>query len=273
MITGASSGIGRATAERLAMLSATVIFVCRDRTKGEKTIAHIRQKGATGAMELLLADFSSLQSVRELAMTYLKSHDSLHVLINNAGIAKLTRSVTADGLETTFQVNYLSQFLLTNLLLEVLKKSAPSRVIFVSSVAHYDGRIDFGDLQMNGGYSVMKAYSRTKLAQVIFSCELAQRLKGTGVTVNSLHPGAVATNIWGRPLGRFSALTKIARLFLVSAEEGAESPVFLASSPELEGVTGKYFDRKREKEPAAASHDKALARRLWDMSASLVGPF
>ncbi|MDG6899130.1 MAG: SDR family oxidoreductase [Nitrososphaerota archaeon] len=271
MVTGASSGIGRATAERLAMLGATVIFVCRDRAKGERTITRIRQKGATGAMELLLADFSSLESVRELARTYLESHDSLHVLINNAGIAKLTRSVTVDGLETTFQVDYLSQFLLTNLLLEVLKKSAPSRVVFVSSVAHYDGRIDFDDLQMAEGYSVMKAYSRAKLAQVIFSCELAERIKGTGVTVNSLHPGAVATNIWGRPLGRFSFLTKVTRLFLASAEEGAESPVFLASSPGLEGVTGKYFDRKREKEPAAASYDRALARRLWDTSAGLVG--
>ncbi|MCL4355954.1 MAG: SDR family oxidoreductase [Thaumarchaeota archaeon] len=271
MVTGASSGIGRATAEKLALLGATVILVCRDRAKGEKTVTHIRQKGAIGPMELLLADFSSLQSVRELARAYLKSHGTLHVLVNNAGMAKLTRSVTMDGFETTLQVDYLSQFLLTNLLLGVLKKSAPSRIVFVSSVAHYDGRIDLDDLQMAEGYSVMKAYSRAKLAQVLFSCELAERLKGTGVTANCLHPGAVATNIWGRPLGRLSFLAKVTRLFLISPEEGAESPVLLASSPDLEGVTGKYFDRKREKRPAAASYDRALARRLWDTSANLVG--
>ena len=271
MVTGASSGIGRATAEKLALLGATVVLVCRDRAKGEKTMARIRQKGATGPMELLLADFSSLRSVRELARAFLESHGSLHVLVNNVGVANLTRSVTADGFEATFQVDYLSQFLLTNLLLGVLKRSAPSRVVLVSSVSHYDGVIDLDDLQMTKGYSVMKAYSRAKLAQVVFTCELSDRLRGTGVTANCLHPGAVATNIWGRPLGPLSFLAKVTRLFLISPEKGAESPVFLASSPDLEGVTGKYFDRKREERPAAAASDKALGQRLWDASAALVG--
>ena len=271
MVTGASSGIGRATAEKLALLGATVVLVCRDRAKGEKTMARIRQKGATGPMELLLADFSSLRSVRELARAFLESHGSLHVLVNNVGVANLTRSVTADGFEATFQVDYLSQFLLTNLLLGVLKRSAPSRVVLVSSVSHYDGVIDLDDLQMTKGYSVMKAYSRAKLAQVVFTCELSDRLRGTGVTANCLHPGAVATNIWGRPLGPLSFLAKVTRLFLISPEKGAESPVFLASSPDLEGITGKYFDRKREKRPAAAAADKALGQRLWDASAALVG--
>ena len=271
MVTGASSGIGRATAGKLARLGATVILVCRDRARGERAMDFVRRESGTRSAELLLADFSSLQSVRELARTYLGSHDSLHVLVNNAGIAKLTRSVTPDGFETTLQVDYLSQFLLTNLLLDVLKKSAPSRIVFVSSVSHYGGRIDLGDIQMEKGYSVMKAYSRAKLAQVLFTYELAERLNGTGVTANCLHPGAVATNIWGRPLGRLSFVMKVARLFLISPEEGAGSPVFLASSPELEGVTGKYFDRKRERRSAEASYDKTLARDLWDFSAASVG--
>ena len=271
MVTGASSGIGRATAGKLARLGATVILVCRNRAKGERAMDFVRRESGTSSVELLLADFGSFQSVRQLARTYLGSHDSLHVLVNNAGIAKLTRSVTPDGFEATFQVDYLSQFLLTNLLLDVLKKSAPSRIVFVSSASHYGGRIDLDDLQMEKGYSVMKAYSRAKLAQVLFAYELAERLDGTGVTANCLHPGTVATNIWGRPLGRLSFVMKVARLFLISPEEGAETPVFLASSPELEGVTGKYFDRKRERRSAAASYDKTLARDLWDLSAASVG--
>ncbi len=271
MVTGANSGIGKATAEKLASLGASVVLVCRNRSRGEAAMAEIRERTSNSSLELLIADFASFQSIRDMAMAFAGSHDFLHVLVNNVGVAKLTRSVTTDGLETTFEVDYLSQFLLTNLLLGVLKKSAPSRVVMVSSVSHYGGHIDFDDLQMEKGYRVMKAYGRAKLAQVLFTHELAKRLEGTGVTANCLHPGAVATNIWGRPLGPLSFLAKVNRFFLLSPEKGADTSVFLASSPDVAGISGKYFDKRREKRSSAESYDEALAQKLWDVSAKLVG--
>jgi len=230
-------------------------------------------KGASNnaEVELLVADFASLDSVRALAKEYLKKHDSLHVLVNNVGGVNVTRSLTADGFETTFQVDYLSHFLLTNLLLEVLEKSAPSRIINVSSASHYRGHLNFDDLQMKKRYGVMKAYSQAKLAQVLFTYELSKRLEGTGVTVNSLHPGAVATNIWKSPMGPFSFLGNISRLFLLSPERGAETPVYLASSQEVDGATGRYYDHMREKQSSTESYDRATAEKLWDESEKLTG--
>jgi NAD(P)-dependent dehydrogenase (short-subunit alcohol dehydrogenase family) len=271
MITGANSGIGRATAERLAEMGATLVMVCRSKEKGVGAMEAIKKRSGNDSVELLLADFGSLASVRALAAEFLRLHDRLHVLVNNAGVAVVTRTVTSDGLESTFQVDYLSQFLLTNLLLEVLKRSAPSRVVMVSSVAHYGGHLDFDDLQMEKGYGVMKAYSRAKLAQVLFTYELARRLQGTGVTANCLHPGAVATNIWGRPLGPLSFLAKVTRLFMISPARGAETSVYLATSPEVDGVSGRYFDDRREKKSSDDSYDPGLAKTLWDRSASLAG--
>lgn len=271
MVTGANSGIGKETAVKLAGMGATVILVCRNRAKGERAMADIKEKGHSDAVELLFADFTSLASIRGLTREFEEGHDSLNVLVNNAGGARLGRSVTIDGFETNFQVNYLSHFLLTNLLLEELKKGAPSRVVNVSSEAHYGGHLDFGDLQMEKNYGVMKAYGQAKLALVLFTYELARRLGETGVTVNCLHPGVVATNIWGNAMGPFAFLGKISRLFMISPERGAETSVYLASSPEVEGVTGKYFERKQEKRSSADSYDRALAERLWDTSAALVG--
>ena len=230
-------------------------------------------RGASGGaqVELLFADLASLDSVRALAKEFLVKHDSLHVLVNNAGGVKMTRSVTADGFETTFQVDYLSHFLLTNLLLDVLKKSAPSRIINISSASHYRGHLNFDDLQMKKGYGVMKAYSQAKLAQVLFTYELSRRLEGTGVTVNALHPGAVATNIWKGSMGPFSFLGNISRLFLTSPEKGAETPVYLASSSEVKDVTGKYYDHKREKQSSSESQDQVIAKKLWDESERMTG--
>jgi NAD(P)-dependent dehydrogenase (short-subunit alcohol dehydrogenase family) len=270
MVTGASSGIGRVTAERLAAMGATLVMVCRNRGRGERAMAEIREK-TSGSVELLLADYASFDSVRSLAKEFLEKHDSLQVLVNNAGVAQVTRSTTADGFETTFQVDYLSHFLLTNLLLGVLKRSAPSRVVTVSSVAHFGGHLDFENLQMEHGYGVMKAYSSAKLAEVLFTYELARRLEGTGVTANCLHPGAVATNIWGRALGPFSFLGNASKLFLISSEQGARTSVYLASSPEVEGVTGKYFEKMHEKRSSEESYDRALAAKLWGESERLVG--
>jgi retinol dehydrogenase 14 len=270
LVTGANSGIGRATAEKLSEMGADLAVVCRNRAKGEKTSLEITKK--TGRpVELFIADYSSLESVRNLAAEFGRKHDRLQVLVNNAGIARVARSVTVDGSEATWQVNYLAHFLLTNLLLGSLKNGAPSRIVNVSSVAHYGGKIGFDDIQMEKGYGVMKAYSQSKLALVLFTYELSRRLEGTGVTANCLHPGAIATNIWGNAMGPFSFLGKITRLFMPSPEKGAETPVFLASSPEVEGVTGKYFEDKKEKRSSSESYDEALAAKLWDLSAKTVG--
>ena len=270
MVTGANSGIGRVTAEELAGMGATVVMVCRNRSKGERALSEMREKTG-GSLELLLADFASLDSVRRLAEEFRKTHDSLQVLVNNAGRVGVRRSVTADGFETTFQVNYLSHFLLTRLLLDSLKRGAPSRIVNVSSESHYGGSIPLEDLQLTKGYGVMKAYGQSKLAQVLFTYELSRRLTGTGVTANCLHPGSVATNFGWGALGPFSFIGKISRLFLISPAKGAETPVYLASSPEVEGVTGKYFDKKMEKRSSEASYDEKLAAKLWEKSSAMVG--
>ena len=271
IITGASSGIGKASAERLASMGASVVMVCRSRGRGEWAKAEVEMKSGSRLVELMLADLASLDSVRAFAKSYGESHDSLHVLLNNAGVARLRRSLTVDGFETTFQVNYLSPFLLTNLLLPLLKRSAPSRIVSVSSVSHYGGHIDLGDLQLERGYRVMRAYSQSKLAQVLFTHELARRLEGMGVTANCLHPGTVATNIWGGALGPASFLGKVTRLFLLSPEKGARTQVYLASSPDVETVNGEYFEPDGKKRSSAESYDEALAERLWDLSTAMVG--
>jgi NAD(P)-dependent dehydrogenase (short-subunit alcohol dehydrogenase family) len=271
VVTGANSGIGKATAEGLARLGASVVMVCRDRGRGESAKREIEANSRDLSVELALCDLASLESVTTFAKEFVRTHSSLHVLVNNAGLVRLKRSVTADGFEMTFQVNYLSHFLLTNLLLDLLKESAPSRIVNVSSASHFGRSIDLDDLQLSRGYGVMKAYSRSKLAQVLFTYELARRLAGTRVTVNCLHPGAIATALFGRPMGPASPLANVSRLFLPGPEQGARTSIYLASSPEVEGVTGKYFDRMREKRSSAASYDEGLARRLWIASESMTG--
>src|SRR5712692_11960473 len=246
VVTGANSGIGKATAMGLAEMGATVILVCRSKQKGEAALSEMREKSGNNSLYLMLADMSSMQSVRQLASDFRRRYDRLHVLVNNAGLFALRRTATVDGLETTFEVDYLSHFLLTGLLLDLLKASAPSRLVEVSSVAHYNGHIDFNDLQGEKGYGGWKAYSQAKLAQVLFTYELARRMKGTGVTANCLHPGTVATNIWGRPLGRAGFIAKLTRLFMMGPNGGAETPIYLAASAGVAGVTGRYFAKKRE---------------------------
>ncbi|MGP8124937.1 MAG: SDR family oxidoreductase [Nitrososphaerales archaeon] len=271
IVTGASSGIGKASAEQLASMGASVVMVCRSRERGERARAEVEAKSGNRSVELMLADLASLGSVRAFAREYEESHESLHVLLNNAGLVRLRRSLTADGFEMTFQVNYLSPFLLANLLLPLLKRSAPSRIVNVSSVAHYGGHVNLGDLQLERGYGVMRAYSQSKLALVLFTHELARRLEGTGVTVNCLHPGGVATKIWGSPLGPASFLGKVTRLFMLNSDEGARTQVYLASSPEAAAVSGEYFEKKGRKRSSAESYDRALTERLWDSSAAMVG--
>lgn len=273
IVTGASSGIGRATAERLAEMGATVVMACRDRERGEIALDKVSKRSRGGSAELMLADLASLQSTRDFVREYEGKHNSLHVLINNAGVMCGRRSVTSDGFETTFQVNYLSHFLLTNLLLGVLKKGAPSRIINVSSASHIHGRIDLDDLQAEEAYGVMEAYAQSKLAQVLFTYELSRRLEGTAVTANCLHPGVTATSIWRNHPGPTSLLEAVSRqfLFLKRPEKGAVAPVYLASSSAIEGVSGRYFDQLKETRSSADSYDESLAKTLWEKSASLVG--
>ncbi len=272
IVTGANSGIGKATAAGLAEMGATVVLVCRNREKGEAALSEMKEKSGNKSLDLMLGDMSSMRSVRQLASEFRRKYDRLHVLVDNAGLFMLRRKTTGDGLETTFEVDYLSHFLLTGLLIDLLKAGAPSRLVEVSSIAHYNGHVDFDDLQGEKGYGFgWKAYSQAKLAQVLFTYELARRLKGTGVTANCLHPGTVATNIWSRPLGRAGFITKLMRLFMTGPEGGAETSIYLASSADVGGVTGKYFTKKREEESSKESCDEQVARRLWQVSEELTG--
>ncbi len=268
MITGANSGIGKAAATEFARMGATVVMVCRDAKKGDSARNEIKASTGNPSVELMLADLSSLDSVRKLANNYLEGHDKLHVLVNNAAVVNGSRVVTKDGLEEVFVVNYLSQFLLSNLLLDTLKASAPARVINVSSSAH--AHLDFEDLQAEKGYSSVKSYGQSKLAQILFTYELAERLKGRGVTVNCLHPGAVRTHL-GDEGGIVGLGIKIARPFFMGPEKGAETLVYLATSPELEKVTGKYFFKKKVRDTPSETHNTENAKHLWDISMRLSG--
>jgi NAD(P)-dependent dehydrogenase (short-subunit alcohol dehydrogenase family) len=270
IVTGANSGVGRATATRLAKSGATVVMVCRDRGRGEAAVREVRlQTGVSSAVELMLADLSSMDSVRQLADTFKQSFNKLHVLDNNAGVILSECTPTIDGFESTFAINHLSHFLLTNLLMDVLKTSAPSRVISVTSDAHFGGHIDFESLRCGRPYRATRAYSQSKLAQVLFTYELAKRTAGTGVTSNCVHPGAVRTN-WGDSGGTvFRFIMKIARPFLLSPERGANGPVYLASSPSVHDLTGRYYSGTQEAKSSEESHDEGTAKRLWEVSSQM----
>ena len=270
VVTGANSGIGFVVSTGLARLGSEVVMVCRDRAKGEAALAEIKRSTESGSVELLLADLASLQSVRELASEVLTAHERVQVLVNNAGVIIGRRTVTPDGLESTFVVNYLSHFLLTQLLLDRLRRSSPARIVNVSSSAHYRGKMDFQDLQEERGYGASKAYSQSKLAQVLFTHELAKRLEGTGVTVNAVHPGAVRTH-WGDEGGALGIVIRIARPFLLSPEEGGKTPMYVATSQEVEGVSGRYFSKMKVVESSKESYDEAEMRKLWDVSMKLCG--
>jgi NAD(P)-dependent dehydrogenase (short-subunit alcohol dehydrogenase family) len=274
LVTGASNGIGKETAAGLAARGARVAMVARDRSRGEAALAEVRQRSGSDSVELILADLASLDEVRGLARDFRAGHDRLHVLVNNAGAFNAQRSETRDGFETTIGVNHLAHFLLTAELLGLLKASAPSRIINVSSAAHVGARIDFDDLQSKRRYGGMRVYGQSKLANVLFTYELARRLEGSGVTANCLHPGVVTTGFGRNNDGlaglAFEAFHLFARPFLLTPERGAETSIYLASSLEVEGVSGKYFVKKQAVPSSPASYDEATARRLWDVSEQLV---
>lgn len=271
MITGANSGIGRAAALELARMGYSVVMACRSKERGEAAMKEIRGESGSRAVDLMIADLSSMQSVRQLARDFIDKYPDLHVLVNNAGIVNMRRHLTVDGYESTFATNYLAPFLLTNLLLDRLKSSAPSRIVNVSSASHYRGHVDFDDLQGSRRYGGMRAYSQSKLALVLFTRELAKRLAGSGVTANCLHPGAVATNMWKRQAGPAGFIMKIPAAFLATPSKGAETVVYLASSPEVERSSGGYYDKKKVKKPSEESYDDTVAKRLWEVSLTLTG--
>ena len=271
MVTGASTGIGKETARALAKMGANVVMVSRDRIRGESALAELSAEGGNGEIELMLADLSSQREVRRLAREFEAGHDRLEVLVNNAGGTFHERGSTEDGIERTFALNHLAPFLLTNLLLDVLEKSAPARVVNVASGAHAMGRIDFDDLRGERRYSPSRAYAQAKLANVMFTYELARRLKGTGVTANAAHPGFVATGFHdrNRGLARLVVDYVIRPTVMVPPDKGAETVVYLASSPEVEGATGGYFAKKEPKASSKRSKDREAARRLWEASEEL----
>lgn len=272
LITGATSGIGLETSVELARLGAQVVMVGRDPAKTGRSLEAVRSRSGSPNVDSLLCDLASQRQVRALAESFKAKHDRLDILVNNAGLVSTRRRLTEDGVESTFAVNYLSVFFLTNLLLDRLRASAPARVVIVSSASHYAGTLDFDDLGFARGYQIMRAYSRSKLAEVLFTRELARRLEGTGVTVNALHPGTVATGIWNRAPGfarPFFAVAK--RFFMISAAEGAQTIVYLASSPQVADISGQYFDHNQPKRPSRLAQDDALAARLWEESLRLTG--
>ena len=272
LVTGATSGLGLETSVKLASMGGEVVLVGRDRSRGEAAVADVKRRSGSNLVSLMLCDFASLARIRRLAADVIASRSRLHILVNNAGSVSVKRELTEDGIERTFAVNHLGPFLLTNLLLDLLKASAPARVVTVASIANRRGDMPFDNLQFeHGGYAIMRAYSRSKLANVLFTRELARRLAGTGVTATCLHPGAVATNIWSYAPWYTRPFLAIAKLFMISAAEGADAIVRLATSPELEGVTGEYYERTRKVAPSPIALDDGVASMLWERSAALVG--
>ncbi len=271
LVTGATSGIGKVTARALAGMGATVLVVGRNQAKTQAILDEIKQATGNANLDLFLADLSVQQQVRDLAEAVLSRHPHLHVLVNNAGATNRTRSVSSDGIEMTFAVNHLAYFLLTNLLLDRLKSDAPTRIVNVSSDAHKGAKIPFDDLNSERRYRGFRVYGQTKLANILFTYELARRLKGSGVTANCLHPGLIATGFGHNDGGLLSLGLRLVGPFLKKPEQGAETSIYLASSPKVEGVSGEYFVNRKSIKSSPASYDEAAARRLWEISAKMTG--
>lgn len=272
LVTGATDGIGKVTALELARLGAQVVLVGRNPTKGQAVVREIRTQSGNQQVELMTADLSSQAEIQHLADEFKSRYARLDVLVNNAGATFFSRLESVDGIEMTFALNHLNYFLLTHLLLDLLKASAPARIVNVSSGAHRSGRMNFADLEGKQSFGGWRAYSQSKLANVLFTYELARRLEGTGVTANALHPGFVATRFGHNNGALANAGMKVAQsLFAVSPEKGAETNIYLAASPDVEGVSGQYFEKSRAVSSSKASYDEAAARQLWAISEQMTG--
>jgi NAD(P)-dependent dehydrogenase (short-subunit alcohol dehydrogenase family) len=273
VITGANSGIGLETAVALAKAGAKTVITARDRGRGEAALNDIRTRSGSSNVELVLFDLGSLSSTRTGAAEILARCDRIDVLVNNAGVVLSDRRETVDGYEATFAINHLGPFVLTELLLDRIKASAPARIVNVASTAHKGARkgLNFDDLQSSFAYGVMQVYSKSKLANIYFTTELARQLEGTGVTVNCLHPGTVATG-YGRDGDSSGVLAfglKVIKPFILSAAQGARTSIYLSSSPDVAGVTGQYFVKYKARKPSAVAQDDEAARRLWKVSEEL----
>ena len=272
LVTGATAGIGEIAARELARKGATVVVVGRSPARCEATVGLIRQETGNPSVDFLVADLSSQADIRKLAQEFQAKHDRLDVLLNNAGAMFTKRLESVDGIEMTFALNHLGYFLLTNLLLDTLKATAPTRVVNVASDAHrFVSKVDFDDPQGQQKYGGWHAYSQSKFANILFTYELARRLSGTSVTSNCLHPGFVASNFTAGNGAMGWMMRRMASLFAISPDEGAKTSIYLASSPEVEGVTGQYFAKEKAAESSRPTHDEAAAARLWDLSEELTG--
>lgn len=270
LVTGATSGLGKVTALELAKMKASVIVVGRNPAKTEATVREIIAESGNQSVDMLLADLSSMDEVRQLANQFLERYQRLDILVNNAGGVFSQRQTTADGYELTFALNHLAYFLLTNLLLDVLK-SSQARIINIASSVHKRGKLDFDDLQSEKSYQFFRVYGTSKLCNVLFTYELARRLEGTGVTVNAVAPGNVASGFGHNNPGIFDLFARFIHIFAKTPEQGAETIIHLASSPEVEGISGKYFEDCKPIRSSKISYDKTIAKRLWNESAQLVG--
>jgi NAD(P)-dependent dehydrogenase (short-subunit alcohol dehydrogenase family) len=268
IITGATSGIGRETAIELARQGATLVLPVRNLSKGKELKGEIIDKTGNTNVDIMECDLASFQSIRDFATAFLEKYDKLHILINNAGLWESKHKKSADGIEMTFAVNHLAPFLLTLLLLDVMKRSAPARIVNVSSEAHRSGKMNFNDLEGNKSWNSFKSYGQSKLANILFTRKLAGMLEDENITVNCVHPGVVATKL-------FDILPKILvkpfSLFMISPAKGAQTSIFLASSPEVENISGEYFKKMKIKKTTAAATNKKAADRLWEISLRMTG--
>ena len=273
IVTGANAGIGKMSAQGLARLGARVFLICRSLAKAESARSEIEKATGSQLLETAVCDFAKQDSIRACAEDLLDRCPRIDVLLNNAGAVFAQHEFTAEGYEQTFAVNHLGYYLFTRLLLDRILQSAPARIVNVSSGSHYAGRIDFEDLHFRKrDYHIMRAYEQSKLGNVLFTYELDRRLRGTGVTANCLHPGVVRTGI-GNKSGKwlFSLAWSLFKPFMINPEKGAATSIYLASSPDVEGVSGKYYENCKEKRSSEDSHDAALAEKLWKISAEMTG--
>ena len=268
LITGANSGMGKATALELAKKGAHIVMVCRNKQTGDEARKEIISISGNSNVDLLIADLSSLQAIRQLAQEFKSKYNHLDVLINNAGLAYTNRHVSKDGIEETFAVNHLSYFLLTNLLLDSLKATPSARIVNISSSVHKQGKINFDDLELKNKYSLFGAYNQSKLCNMLFTYELARKLKGKHVTVNAVNPGPVKTGL-ARDMGVL--FQWMAKTFFPSAEKASATATYLASSQDVEGITGKYFEKCKAVPSSKLSYDEATAKHLWDVSVKMTG--
>ena len=270
VVTGANSGIGEETALSLAKLGATVILLCRNYERGNITLKNIISESNNKNVELMLCDLSSQNSIFDFTSKFKNKYDRLNVLINNAGILLNKRTISVDGIENTFAINHLGPFILTNSLLNLLKSSSPSRIINVSSSAHYRANFDIDNLQGEKKYSSFDAYCKSKLYNVLFTYELSRKLAGSNVTVNCLHPGFIPTNLFANSSFFYKAIVKILSPILIDAKSGSKTSTYLATSKDVENITGKYFVKCKPKKSSKISYDKSTSKNLWNISEKLV---